>query len=45
MNWSDAVEILKNFRNQRVLVTGGVTLDRHSRRYSYSDVQIAERLQ
>jgi bifunctional ADP-heptose synthase (sugar kinase/adenylyltransferase) len=23
------VEILKNFRNQRVLVMGGVTLDRH----------------
>jgi hypothetical protein len=29
MNWSEAVEILKNFPNQRVLVMGGVTLDRH----------------
>jgi bifunctional ADP-heptose synthase (sugar kinase/adenylyltransferase) len=29
MNWSDAVEILKNFRKQRVVVMGGVTLDRH----------------
>jgi bifunctional ADP-heptose synthase (sugar kinase/adenylyltransferase) len=29
MNSSDAMEILKNFRNQRVLVMGGVTPDRH----------------
>ena len=29
MNWSDAVEILKNFRNQRVLVVGDVMLDRY----------------
>jgi bifunctional ADP-heptose synthase (sugar kinase/adenylyltransferase) len=29
MNSSDAVESLKNLRNQRMLVMGGVTLDRH----------------
>jgi len=29
MKWSDAVEILRNFRNQRVLVMGDVMLDRY----------------
>jgi len=29
MNWSDAVEILKSFRNQRVLVMGDVMLDQY----------------